>query len=93
MLLLCIEVLSCLAFSVSNSFIKLLISRTFIGIGVAACLMGPLTGYRKWFSAEFQQRLNSWMLMFASFGMLVSCKTIKLTYEIRMNIDILKNIK
>jgi MFS family permease len=72
MILLSIAVLSCFAFSISNSFIKLLISRTFIGVGVAACLMGPLTGYRKWFPTEFQQRLNSWMLMFASFGMLVS---------------------
>lgn len=72
MILLSIAVLSCFAFSISNSFIKLIISRTFIGVGVAACLMGPLTGYRKWFPAEFQQRLNSWMLMFASFGMLVS---------------------
>ena len=72
MILLSIAVLGCFAFSISNSFIKLLISRTFIGVGVAACLMGPLTGYRKWFPTEFQQRLNSWMLMFASFGMLVS---------------------
>jgi MFS family permease len=72
LILLSVAVLSCLAFSISDSFIKLLISRMFIGIGVSACLMAPLTGYRKWFPAEFQQRLNSWMLMFASFGMLVS---------------------
>lgn len=72
LILLSIAVFSCLAFSISNSFIKLLISRMFIGIGVSACLMAPLTGYRKWFPVEFQQRLNSWMLMFASFGMLVS---------------------
>ena len=72
LILLCIATLGCISFSISNSFINLLISRIFIGVGVAACLMAPLTGYRKWFPIEAQQKLNSWMLMFASFGMLVS---------------------
>ena len=50
----------------------MLISRFFIGVGVAACLMGPLTGYRVWFEEKYQQRANSWMLMVASFGFVIS---------------------
>jgi predicted MFS family arabinose efflux permease len=50
----------------------LLISRVLIGIGVGACLMGPLTAYRIWFQDETQQRANSWMLMVGAIGMLSS---------------------
>ena len=34
--------------------------------------MGPLTGYRVWFKEKYQQRANSWMLMVASFGFVIS---------------------
>ena len=34
--------------------------------------MGPLTGYRVWFEEKYQQRANSWMLMVASFGFVIS---------------------
>jgi predicted MFS family arabinose efflux permease len=50
----------------------LLISRTLIGVGVGACLMGPLTAYRVWLQDETQQRANSWMLMVGAIGMLSS---------------------
>jgi predicted MFS family arabinose efflux permease len=50
----------------------LLISRVLIGVGVGACLMGPLTAYRIWFQDETQQRANSWMLMVGAIGMLSS---------------------
>ena len=50
----------------------LLISRILIGVGVGACLMGPLTAYRIWFQDETQQRANSWMLMVGAIGMLSS---------------------
>jgi MFS family permease len=70
--LLCIGVVSCLVFSISNNFISLLLSRIFIGIGVSACLMAPLTGYRRWFAANMQQRANAWMLMTGALGMLAS---------------------
>ena len=43
-----------------------------IGVGVGACLMGPLTAYRIWFQDETQQRANSWMLMVGAIGMLSS---------------------
>ena len=59
-------------FSLANEFRYLLLGRFLIGIGVSACLMAPLTGYRKWFKEIYQYRANSWMLMIGSIGMLAS---------------------
>ena len=59
-------------FALSKNFTLLLLSRILIGIGVGACLMGPLTAYRVWFQDETQQRANSWMLMTGAIGMLSS---------------------
>jgi len=67
-----VAVLGCLAFSLANDFTGLLLARVLIGVGVSACLMAPLTGYRRWFAVEQQQRANSWMLMTGAFGMLAS---------------------
>ena len=67
-----IAVLGMILFSLSENFITLLISRILIGIGVGACLMGPLTAYRIWYQDETQQRANSWMLMVGAIGMLSS---------------------
>jgi len=67
-----LAVLGCLAFSLANDFTGLLLARVLIGVGVSACLMAPLTGYRRWFALEQQQRANSWMLMTGAFGMLAS---------------------
>ncbi len=67
-----LAVLGCLAFSMASSFAWLLAARVLIGMGVGACLMAPLTGYRRWFSAATQLRANSWMLMTGSLGMLSS---------------------
>ena len=61
-----------LSFALAQSFSGLLISRILIGVGVSACLMAPLTGYRIWFAENQQQRANSWMLMIASLGFLSS---------------------
>ena len=69
---LCVAVLGCLAFSWATDFSGLLLSRVLIGVGVSACLMAPLTGYRRWLAVEQQQRANAWMLMTGSFGMLAS---------------------
>jgi predicted MFS family arabinose efflux permease len=41
-------------------------------VGVSACLMAPLTGYRRWLTPASQLRTNSWMLMTGSLGMLMS---------------------
>ncbi len=65
-------VLGCLAFSWAESFHGLLAARVLCGMGVSACLMAPLTGYRRWFDASTQLRTNSWMLMTGSLGMLAA---------------------
>jgi MFS family permease len=67
-----VAVLGCLAFSWATDFYGLLMARVLIGVGVSACLMAPLTGYRRWLALEHQQRANSWMLMTGAFGMLAS---------------------
>jgi MFS family permease len=67
-----------LSFALAQSFSGLLISRILIGVGVSACLMAPLTGYRIWFAENQQQRANSWMLMIASLGFLSSTLPIQL---------------
>ena len=69
---LCVAVLGCLAFSLASSFTGLLVARVLCGIGLSACLMAPLTGYRRWFSPIAQMRSNSWMLMTGSLGMVAS---------------------
>jgi MFS family permease len=67
-----VAVLGCVAFSWAASFGGLLVARVLCGIGVSACLMAPLTGYRRWFVPATQLRANSWMLMSGSLGMVAS---------------------
>ncbi len=69
---LAVAVIGCLAFSVATTFTGLLVSRVLVGVGVSACLMAPMTGYRRWFDAPSQLRATSWMLMTGSLGMLAS---------------------
>lgn len=69
---LAVAVLGCLAFSVASSFSGLLAARVLCGVGVSACLMAPLTGYRRWFAPAIQTRTNAWMLMTGSSGMVAS---------------------
>ena len=66
------------SFALAQSFSGLLASRILIGVGVSACLMAPLTGYRIWFAEHQQQRANSWMLMIASLGFLSSTLPVQL---------------
>jgi MFS family permease len=67
-----LAVAGCLAFSAAGSFAGLLAARVLLGMGVGACLMSALTGYRRWFDAPTLLRANSWMLMTGSLGMLAS---------------------
>ena len=67
-----IAIIGTIAFALAQNFAGLLISRILIGVGVSACLMGPLTGYRIWFEDEYQQRANAWMLMVLSMGFVFS---------------------
>ena len=65
-------VIGCVAFAKAQSFYGLLGARMLSGAGVSACLMAPLTGYRRWFGLDSQLRANSWMLMTGSLGMVAS---------------------
>jgi MFS family permease len=67
-----VAVAGCLAFSLATTFSGLLAARVLCGVGVSACLMAPLTGFRRWFNPTAQLRSNSWMLMTGSFGMVAS---------------------
>ena len=67
-----LSIIGLVLFSLAQNLMTLLISRVLIGVGVGACLMGPLTAYRIWFQDETQQRANSWMLMVGAIGMLSS---------------------
>jgi predicted MFS family arabinose efflux permease len=69
---LALAVLGCLAFALSGSLPQLLLARFLIGAGVSACLMAPLTCFRRLFSSALQLRANAWMLMSGSLGMLSS---------------------
>ena len=67
-----LAVLGCLAFALSGNLPQLLLARFLIGAGVSACLMAPLTCFRRLFSSALQLRANAWMLMSGSLGMLSS---------------------
>lgn len=69
---LCLAVLGCAAFALADRFVTLLAARVLTGMGVSACLMAPLTGYRRWLSPEQLLRANSWMLMTGSLGMVAA---------------------
>lgn len=67
-----VAVLGCIAFALAQSFMGLWLARVLCGVGVSACLMAPLTGYRRWMAPGAQLRANSWMLMTGSLGMVSS---------------------
>jgi predicted MFS family arabinose efflux permease len=67
-----VAVIGCAAFALAQGFASLLIARILTGIGVCACLMAPLTAYRRYLKPQFQVRANSWMLMSGSMGMVAS---------------------
>ncbi len=77
-----IAIIGTTAFALAQSFAGLIISRILIGVGVSACLMGPLTGYRIWLADEYQQRGNSWMLMIASSGFVFSTLPVQILLPI-----------
>ena len=77
-----IAIVGTASFALAQNFASLLISRVFIGIGVSACMMGPLTGYRIWFEDKYQQRANSWMLMIACAGFVFSTLPVQMLLPI-----------
>ncbi len=70
--MLTVAVAGCAVFAMAGGFAGLMAARVLMGVGVAACLMAPLTGYRRWFDGGTQLRANAWMLMTGSLGMLAS---------------------
>jgi predicted MFS family arabinose efflux permease len=67
-----VAVLACVAFAYAQGFTSLLLARALCGAGVSACLMAPMTAYRRWFKPELQMRATSWMLMTGSLGTVAS---------------------
>ena len=67
-----VAVMACIAFANATGFVGLLLGRMLCGVGVSACLMAPLTGYRRWYAPGLQMRANSWMLMTGALGMVAS---------------------
>jgi len=70
--MLALAVFGCAAFALAQGLTALIAARMLIGMGVAACLMAPLTCFRRHFSEAAQLRANSWMLMTGSLGMVAS---------------------
>jgi predicted MFS family arabinose efflux permease len=69
---LAVAVVGCGAFALADSFIALTVARALIGVGVSACLMAPMTSFRRNFTPTTQMRANSWMLMTGSLGLIAS---------------------
>lgn len=67
-----VAVLGCMSFALARDFLGLTLARALIGVGVSACLMAPMTTFRRSFSPVAQLRANSWMLMTGSFGMVAA---------------------
>ena len=72
LVLLAVAVLGCAAFALARDFIGLALARGLIGVGVSACLMAPMTAFRRGFTPDAQLRATSWMLMAGSTGMVAS---------------------
>lgn len=69
---LAVAVIGSVAFALAGNFVSLAVARALIGVGVSACLMAPLTAFRRSFDTVAQLRANSWMLMSGSVGMVAS---------------------
>lgn len=70
--LLSTAVIGCGLFASAGSFATLISARVLIGMGVSACLMAPLTSFRRYLTPKAQMRATSWMLMTGSSGMVAS---------------------
>lgn len=76
--LLVLAALGCALFALAHSLTALIAARALIGVGVGACLMAPLTCFRRLYTPAAQLRANSWMLMTGSLGMLASTLPVQL---------------
>jgi predicted MFS family arabinose efflux permease len=67
-----LAVLGCIGFAIARDFGQLVVARLMIGLGVSASLMAPLAAFVRLYERPLQLRLNSWMLMSGSLGMVAS---------------------
>jgi predicted MFS family arabinose efflux permease len=67
-----LAVLGCIGFALARSFGELVVARLMIGVGVSGSLMAPLAAFVRLYQRPLQLRLNSWMLMSGSLGMVAS---------------------
>lgn len=70
--MLTLAVIGCAAFAAAQNFAGLIGARLLIGMGVSACLMAPMTSFRRHLAPATQMRAASWMLMTGSSGMVAS---------------------
>lgn len=70
--MLALAVVGCVLFASAHSFAGLIAARLLIGMGVSACLMAPMTSFRRHLAPTAQVRAASWMLMTGSSGMVAS---------------------
>jgi len=70
--MLALAVVGCAAFASAQDFSGLIAARLLIGMGVSACLMAPMTSFRRHMMPGTQLRATSWMLMTGSLGMVAS---------------------
>ena len=67
-----LAILGTLLFAWAQGLTSLFAARLLAGIGLSACLMAPLAGYRRWLDGPMQLRANAWMLMTGSLGMVAA---------------------
>lgn len=72
MTLMMFAVVGALLFSWADDFSSLVAARFFIGVGVSACLMAALSGFRVWYPLNRQAPLASGMLVFGTSGALLT---------------------
>lgn len=70
--MLALAVIGCTLFASARSFAGLIAARLLIGMSVSACLMAPMTSFRRHLAPTTQVRAASWMLMTGSSGMVAS---------------------
>jgi len=72
MALMSFAIIGALIFAFADQFVTLVIGRVCIGVGVSACLMAAFSGFRTWFPSQQQPQLASAMLVFGTFGALMT---------------------
>jgi predicted MFS family arabinose efflux permease len=72
MALMSFAIIGALIFAFADQFVTLVIGRVFIGVGVSACLMAAFSGFRTWFPSQQQPQLASAMMVFGTFGALMT---------------------